>query len=70
MVAPEVKREAVRYLRKECEMSERQACRIASISRGVQRYKKRPDRNMGLRAALYELATKGLCAHVRYWLFI
>lgn len=58
MVTPEVKREAVRYLSVEYQISERQACKVVSISRGVQRYKKRPDRNTELRAALYELAMK------------
>lgn len=58
MVTPEAKREAVRYLSGKYQTSERQACRVVSISRGVLRYKKRPDRNTKLRAELYELAMK------------
>jgi len=51
MVTPEVKREMVLYLQNEYQMSERQACGVLKISRGVQRYRKREDRNVGLRAA-------------------
>jgi putative transposase len=58
MVTPEAKREAVWHLRTEYQISERQACRVVGISRGVQRYRKRPDRNVELRAALYGLAMK------------
>ena len=58
MGTPEAKREAVRYLSGKYQTSERQACKVVNISRGVQRYRKRPDRNRELRAALYELAMK------------
>lgn len=58
MVTPEAKREAVRYLGAKHQMSERQACKIVNISRAVLRYKKRLDRNLKLRAELYELAVK------------
>lgn len=58
MVTPEAKREAVRYLGVTYQMSERQACGVVGMNRSVHRYKKRPDRNVELREALYELALK------------
>ena len=58
MVAPEARREAVEYVRNVHGLSERQACRLIGISRSVRRYRRRSDRNVALRQAPKELASK------------
>ena len=58
MVTPDARRGAARHLREHWKFSERQACRLASLSRSVNRYRRRPDRNAQLRTELRSLAEK------------
>lgn len=58
MVTPDARRGAASYLRERWKFSERQACKLAHLSRSVNRYRRRPDRNAQLRAELHALADK------------
>ena len=58
MVTPDARREVTSYLREKWQLSERRACRAAKLSRSVNRYKRRPDRNAELRLELRMLAQK------------
>lgn len=58
MVTPAARREVFYHLRRVWRFSERQACRVAKISRSVIHYLKRPDRNVELRKEMRELAEK------------
>ena len=58
MVTPEARRELVQYTQEEYGISERQACKMFGISRSVNRYRKKPDRNQKLRKRLRKLAAK------------
>lgn len=58
MVTPAAKREAVRFALKEFQFSERQACKIISLSRSTFQYKPLPDKNIWLRERLKELASQ------------
>ncbi len=46
------------YAKREFGLSERQACRLMKVSRGMMRYKRRSDRNEVLRVRLKELASE------------
>lgn len=56
MVTPDARRCAVRHLRDHWKLSERRACKIAKLSRSVNRYRRRPDWNAELRVELRVLA--------------
>lgn len=58
MVTPEARRELVRYTRERYGISERQACKIFSIARSVNRYRKQPDKNIELRERIKKLAAR------------
>lgn len=58
MVTPDARRGVASYLRERWKLSERQACRLAKLSRSVNRYKRRPDKNAQLRTELRVLAEK------------
>jgi len=61
-VTPEARREAVAVVRDAHQLSERRACRLIGISRSVNGYQPRPDKQAGLRNRLNELASE----HKRY----
>ena len=58
MVKPAARRQVAGYLQEAWKLSERKACRLVQLSRSVNRYKPKPDKNVGLRAALKRLAHK------------
>jgi putative transposase len=58
MVTPDARRGVARHLREQWRFSERRACRLARLSRAVNRYKRRPDRNKELRRELRSLAER------------
>jgi len=57
-VKPAARREAVGYLMKWHEYSQRRACRLVGLSRSVAQYRGRPRRDEALRARLKELAAR------------
>ena len=70
MVTPDARRGVVRHLQEHWKFSERQACRMAKLSRTVNRYERRPDQNESLRQELRKLAEKypRLGAPMLYWM--
>ena len=58
MVGPRAKREAVRVVREQAELSERRACGLIGMHRGSWRYQRKERNEASLRARLHELATE------------
>lgn len=58
MVTPGARREVASYLREHWRLSERRACRVAKLSRSVNRYQRRPDRNGDIRRELCAFAER------------
>lgn len=58
MVKPAARREAVGYLRKEYEATERRACRVVGLRRSSNRYRSRREQPSGLVNRLRELAAQ------------
>ena len=56
MVTPGCRKPVVTYLKDECALSERQACKLASISRTGYRHQGEPPHDEALRIRLDELA--------------
>ena len=58
MVGPRAKREAVRVVREQAELSERRACGLMGMHRGSWRYQRKERNEAALRARLRELAAE------------
>lgn len=56
MVTPKARKEAANYLVEVCSLSKRRACRLVGVKRSVLGYRRRPDRNVRVKARMLELA--------------